>query len=296
MKYRLWHETRYHYARPVTVASHLHHLLPWHGGWQRVIKKTLTATPEPHYSAAMTDCFGNGAGYFLFDTPHAQFTVTLEAEIDVFGQTLPAPENTPAWEKVRRTAQTPPGYQAQEFIYPSPMIAPFAAITDYMAASFPPGRPILQGLHDAVLRMRKDFAFRAGVTEIGTPLTEVFAHKAGVCQDFSHLMIAGLRGLGLPARYASGYIRTRPPPGGTKRRGADQSHAWVSAWLGMDGACNDIWADLDPTNGLIVADEHVLLGYGRDFSDVSPLSGVILGGGKHNVRVAVDLEPVESGV
>jgi transglutaminase-like putative cysteine protease len=143
-------------------------------------------------------------------------------------------------------------------------------------------------VHDLTLRITRDFAFRPGVTEIGTPLTKVLAQRAGVCQDFTLLMIAGLRSMGLPARYASGYIRTRPPPGGTKRAGADQSHAWVSCWLGPTQG----WIDFDPTNALVVSDEHVVLAYGRDFSDISPASGVILGGGAQSVHVAVDLAPV----
>ena len=157
----------------------------------------------------------------------------------------------------------------------------------YAAPSFPPGRPVLAGLRDLMGRIRREFAFRAGVTTIATPVAKVLQLRAGVCQDFTHLMIAGLRCLGLPARYVSGYIRTRPPPGAVRRRGADQSHAWVGAWLGPEHG----WVDVDPTNNLIVSDEHVVLGWGRDFGDVSPVRGVILGGGRHSLTVAVDVEP-----
>ncbi len=155
--------------------------------------------------------------------------------------------------------------------------------------SFPPGRPILAGLLDLNARIHRDFAFRAGVTTVGTPIAELLAKRAGVCQDFTHLMLAGLRALGLSARYVSGYLRTRPPPGQVARRGADQSHAWVGGWLGPDHG----WIDLDPTNNLIVADEHVVLAWGRDYSDISPIRGVILGGGAHTVDVGVDLEAVD---
>ncbi len=136
-------------------------------------------------------------------------------------------------------------------------------------------------------RIYRDFRFRSGVTTISTPVSQVIQKREGVCQDFTHVMVSALRGLGLPARYTSGYIRTRPPPGQTKRQGADQSHAWVGAWIGPAFG----WVDVDPTNGIVVKDEHVLLGWGRDFNDVSPLRGVILGGGRHNVSVSVDLEP-----
>jgi len=157
----------------------------------------------------------------------------------------------------------------------------------YASVSFPPGRPILAGLLDFNARIRREFAFKAGVTTISTPVARVLAQRAGVCQDFSHLMISGLRALGLPARYVSGYLRTKPPPGQTARRGADQSHAWVGAWLGPEFG----WVDLDPTNDLVVRDEHVVLAWGRDYGDISPVRGVILGGGHHTVSVAVDLEP-----
>jgi len=146
---------------------------------------------------------------------------------------------------------------------------------------------VLQGLRDLTARINRDFTFRPGVTTVHTPLHRVLAQRAGVCQDFAHLMIAGLRALGLPARYVSGYLRTHPPLGGVARRGADQSHAWVGAWLGpADG-----WVDFDPTNDLVVH-EHVVLGWGRDYGDVGPIRGVILGGGQHSVSASVELEPV----
>jgi transglutaminase-like putative cysteine protease len=158
----------------------------------------------------------------------------------------------------------------------------------YVAPSFPPGRPILEALLDLNARIRREFSFKAGVTGVNTPVSRVLAQKAGVCQDFTHLMIAGLRALGLPARYVSGYLRTKPPVGAPVRRGADQSHAWVSAWAGDFIG----WVDFDPTNNLLVSDEHVTLAWGRDFQDVSPLRGIILGGGRHVLQVNVDLDPV----
>jgi transglutaminase-like putative cysteine protease len=150
---------------------------------------------------------------------------------------------------------------------------------------------VLEALLELNERIYSEFRFRSGVTTISTPVSQVMERREGVCQDFSHAMVSGLRGIGLPARYTSGYIRTKPPPGQTKRQGADQSHAWVGCWLGPALG----WIDVDPTNGIIIRDEHVLLGWGRDFSDVSPVRGVILGGGDHSVLVSVDLEPVEEG-
>jgi transglutaminase-like putative cysteine protease len=179
-----------------------------------------------------------------------------------------------------------PGWREAEFIFDSPLVPAVPAAREYAAESFTAGRPVLAALRDLNHRIRTDFAFKAGVTTIATPIATVLRLRAGVCQDFAHLMIAGLRGLGLPARYVSGYIRTRPPPGQKKRRGSDQSHAWVGAWLGPEHG----WVDLDPTNDLIVSDEHVILGWGRDYADVSPVRGVLLGGGAHSVSVSVDLE------
>ena len=152
--------------------------------------------------------------------------------------------------------------------------------------AFRPGRPVLEALLDLNASIRRDFTFRAGVTTTSTRIVEVLRRREGVCQDFTHLMISALRGFGLPARYVSGYIRTDVAT--RVRLGADQSHAWVGCWLGPEHG----WIDLDPTNGIVVRDEHVVLGWGRDFGDVTPLRGVILGGGEQTLSVEVVLEEV----
>jgi transglutaminase-like putative cysteine protease len=211
----------------------------------------------------------------------------MEAVVDVQFPAPPRVEDTPPWEGVAAAARAGgPAWRESEFVFDSPMVQLDPAAADYAARSFPAGRPILAGLKDLTSRIRREFAFRGGVTTIATPVSKVMQLRAGVCQDFTHVMISGLRSLGLPARYVSGYVRTKPPPGQVRRRGADQSHAWVGAWLGPAHG----WVDFDPTNDLIVSDEHVVLGWGRDFGDVSPLRGVILGGGKHSLTVSVDLE------
>ncbi len=178
--------------------------------------------------------------------------------------------------------------EAAEFAFASPLAPSLPEAGAWAAASFPPARPILAGLLDLTARIGRDFRFQPGITAVSTPVERVLQLRAGVCQDFAHLMIAGLRALHLPARYVSGYIRTMPPPGRPRLRGADASHAWVSCWLGPEAG----WIDLDPTNDLVVADEHVWLGWGRDYADVSPLQGVLLGGGQHTLSVSVDMEPV----
>lgn len=288
MKYRVRHVTTYRYSDPVDLASHMLHLAPRQLAHQAVLESDITATPEPARVAERYDHFGNGVSWLFMDRPHDRFEVTLDATVDVLFPRPPPPADTLPWEQVAEAARLggPDGWQASEFVFDSPMAPADAGAGGYAATSFPPGQPILAGLIDLNGRIRREFAFRAGVTTISTPVARVLAQRAGVCQDFTHLMIAGLRALGLPARYVSGYLRTKPPPGGQRRRGADQSHAWVGAWLGPEHG----WIDLDPTNDLVVRDEHVVLAWGRDYGDISPVRGVILGGGPHTVSVGVDLE------
>ncbi|RKK02799.1 transglutaminase family protein [Pseudoroseomonas wenyumeiae] len=283
MNWRVRHVTTYRYAETVDMATHMLHLSPRAVPGQRVLAEEIRCTPTPSRLTQGTDHFGNRVTWLSIDQPHDRFEVVAEAQVETAFPLPPPAEATPPWEELAAR----PGPEAVEFTFPSPMLPENAAARDYAASSFPPGRPVLAGLLDLNARIRRDFTFRAGVTGIATPVSQVLAQRAGVCQDFTHLMLNGLRGLGLPARYVSGYIRTRPPPGAVARQGADQSHAWVGAWLGPAHG----WVGLDPTNNLVVAEEHVVLGWGRDFSDVSPLRGIILGGGRHWLDVAVDLAP-----
>ncbi len=283
MRYRLHHVTRYRYADPVDLAGHLLHLTPRTLAHQTVLTAQLTALPEPSRAVARLDHFGNTAGWLFLDQPHDRFEVTLCAEVAVAFPPPPPAGQTAPWEQVAAAAMDG---EAAEFVFASPRVPDEPAAGAYAAESFPVGRPVLSGLLDLTARIRRDFAFRPGVTTIATPVTRVLSQRAGVCQDFAHVMIAGLRALGLPARYVSGYLRTHPRQGEAARRGADQSHAWGGAWLGPGQG----WVDLDPTNDLVVCEEHVVLGWGRDFGDVSPLRGVILGGGAHGVTASVDLE------
>ena len=290
MKYRVGHTTTYTYANKVDLASHMLHLAPRSLPGQNVLGAKLQATPEPTRSHAASDHFGNNVAWMFLDQPHDKFVVTVSAEVEVnFSQPPPAEETLP-WEAVAEAARVGghDAWRAAEFLFDSPMIPGEPAAFIYAAPSFPPGRPILACLLDLNARIRKEFAFKSGVTTINTPVSKVLAQRAGVCQDFTHLMIAALRAHGLPARYVSGYLRTKPPPGTIPRRGADQSHAWVGAWLGPQHG----WVDLDPTNNLVVKDEHVVLAWGRDYGDISPVRGVILGGGRHSVVVGVDLEAI----
>jgi transglutaminase-like putative cysteine protease len=290
MKYHVRHTTSYVYRKPVDLSSHMMHLMPRALPQQVVSSVELETTPAAARRTDGTDHFGNRVSWMFLDLPHAAFEVRLSARVEVGYPAPPEAAATPAWETIVAAVLSSggEGWQAAEFSFASPMAPADATVGVYAAVSFPPGRPVLAGLLDLTTRIRRDFTFKSGVTTIATPVAQVLKQRAGVCQDFSHLMIAGLRALGLPARYVSGYIRTRPPPGRVARRGADQSHAWVGAWLGPAHG----WIDLDPTNDLVVQDEHVVLGWGRDYGDVSPVRGVLLGGGAHKLSVGVDLEVV----
>ncbi len=288
MRYRVRHVTTYAYATPVDLAAHVLHLSPRSLPHQEVRQAHLLATPRPSRLTDGHDHFGNKVSWMFLDLPHERFEVTVEATVDVRFPQAPDPEATPPWESVAAEAMAggPGAWRAAEFAFDSPMAAADTGAGAYVAGSFPPGRPILACLLDLNARIRREFTFKGGVTTISTPVSRVLAMRAGVCQDFTHLMISGLRALGLPARYVSGYLRTKPPPGVVARRGADQSHAWVGAWLGAAHG----WIDLDPTNDLVVVDEHVVLAWGRDYGDISPVRGILLGGGRHSVSVSVDLE------
>jgi len=287
MKYRIRHASRYAYGSPVELAVHMVHLRPRPVGWQHVVSERIVTDPVAARRRDGHDHFGNLVTWLFLDLPHADFEVLAESVVEVKYPDPPKPEKTPPWEEVVQAASAPAGWRAAEYRFDSPMVPAQAEARAYAAVSFKPGRPVLDALLELNNRIRADFRFRAGVTSISTPVAQVMQRREGVCQDFTQVMISALRGLGLPARYVSGYIRTHPPPGQKRRLGSDQSHAWVGCWLGDRHG----WVDLDPTNGLVVKDEHVVLGWGRDYGDVSPVRGVILGGGHHSLSVSVDLEP-----
>ena len=287
MRYRVRHTSRYGYGSPVELAAHMVHLRPRPRAFQTILSESLTTIPAPARRRDGQDYFGNLVTWLFLDLPHADFEVTAESIVEVQYPAPPEPSSTMPWESVVAAVREPAGWRDSEFSFGTTMAPVDPATKAFAAQSFPPGRPILEGLIDLNNRIYTQFRFRSGVTTISTPVSQVMQRKEGVCQDFTHVMVSGLRGLGLPARYMSGYIRTRPPPGQQKRQGSDQSHAWVGCWLGPQQG----WVELDPTNGIMTKDEHVALGWGRDYSDVSPVRGVILGGGDHSLSVSVDLEP-----
>jgi len=286
-RYSVTHETTYAYGAPVDLGLHLLRMTPVHGARQQVISQTLEMTPQPQSVTAFRDHFGNGVHHVAVEAPHDSFSVVLRATVDVgMSAWVEAPPG-PAWESVRDTMRRdgfPEPTDVAEFIEPSPLAGFDSTATDYARVSFPERQPVVIGALDLVARFRKDFTYAPGATDVSTPVAEIMTHRSGVCQDFAHAMIAGLRGLGLPARYVSGYLRT----GNDTLRGADASHAWISLWCGDELG----WLDFDPTNNLLVRDGHIAVAYGRDFADVTPMRGIILGGGRHNVSVAVKVEPL----
>jgi transglutaminase-like putative cysteine protease len=287
VKLRVVHRTGYAYSEPVSTSHHEAHLAPRDGEGRRTLVHDVAITPSPSMRRERFDYFGNRALHFSLREPHRALEVVTTSVVDLVALPAPVLAASPAWESVRDRVSTDRRrdlLDAYGFVFDSPMVKASAGLREYAAASFPAGRPLLEGVRELTARIRNDFTYDASATEVSTPLAEVFRRRRGVCQDFAHLQIAGLRGLGLPARYVSGYLLTHPPPGRPRLIGADASHAWISTFVPDLG-----WIDFDPTNDLIPSDEHVTVAYGRDFSDVTPLKGVILGGGRHEVKVSVDV-------
>ena len=289
MKYQIRHETRYRYTEAVTNSQHDLHLLPCDLPHQRCLSSGLEIQPTSSVCQERVDYFGNRATHLVLAVPHSTLTVIAQSRVEVVAPGTLAPEEDLAWEEAAaEIAQRHTDLHAQEMSFPSPFIVPWEDLRRYSLQSFSAGRPMLSGCLALMHRLRDDFSYDPRATTIATPLEEVFSKRRGVCQDLAHLMIACLRGLGLSARYVSGYLVTSPPPGQPRLVGADASHAWLSVFSPRFG-----FVDLDPTNNTIVGDRHITLGIGRDFGDVTPLRGVILGGGRHELHVAVDVEPSE---
>jgi transglutaminase-like putative cysteine protease len=238
------------------------------------------------------DCFGNHATYFTVEEPHDRLTVRASSRMEVLPTTPPDGAASLPWERAREFLQgdrSPRGLEACQFVFDSPYVMAAAELVRYAAPSFTPGRPLLEAALDLMHRIYADFLYDPTATTITTPLREVLDQRRGVCQDFAHLEIGCLRSLGLSARYVSGYLRTEPPPGQPRLVGVDASHAWLSVYCPHIG-----WVGLDPTNDQVPSDKHILLAWGRDYDDVSPIKGVNLGGGRHSVTVGVDVALVDS--
>ena len=291
MRLHISHLTRYDYVESVSLCHSIVHLKPRQSERQQCLFSHLRIDPGPAVNREHEDFFGNRVNYFSIQQSHEALEVTAVSEVEVGLQDLPDPAATPAWEVARdclHQHRKPTMNAARIFTLASPLIPLNSAARDYAAGSFTRGRPILEAAIDLMGRIFRDFAYDPHFTTIATPVAEVMAHRRGVCQDFAHLAISGLRGLGLAARYVSGYLETLPPPGQAKLQGSDASHAWFSLMIPDLG-----WVDFDPTNDLLPGEQHITTAVGRDYQDVTPMHGIFYGGGGHELTVAVDVNRVE---
>ncbi len=293
MIYEVRHVTTYRYESTVATARCAMRLLPRSEIGQTVIDSGLDIAPAPAVRNEHLDFFGNRVVHAQIETPHRDLRVAALARMEVDRPETPAPALTPAWEDVQReaaAAQSLVALSPVHGLFPSRLVPLFEPATEYARESFTPGRPILEAASELMSRIKDDFRYDPTATAVTTPLAEAFEKKGGVCQDFAHIMIAGLRGLGLPALYVSGYIRTIPPPGKPRLEGADASHAWVSVWCGMEFG----WLGLDPTNAILIGNDHLVVALGRDYADVSPVDGTLVGSGRQRLTVTVDVIPVKA--
>jgi len=286
------HVTTYSYESPVSFARCSLRLEPKSSNGQQLISHSVDIRPRPAERTTRRDFFGTQTESILIETPHRHLRIDSRSRVSVSRSAPGRTTQGPSWENVRDVAfqatslgpASPIGY-----VFASPLVPVQQPVTGYAAQSFPTGHGILAGAVNLMHRIRTDFKYDPKATVVSTPLNEVFEKRHGVCQDFAHLMVAGLRGLSLPAAYVSGYLRTIPPPGRPRLQGADATHAWVSLWCGPGIG----WVGFDPTNDLLVENDHIVLAVGRDFSDVSPVDGIIVGSRKQKLGVAVDVLLVE---
>jgi transglutaminase-like putative cysteine protease len=290
MNFRITHRTLYEYAAPVSVSQHVARLTPRATAWQTCGDFSLTIEPEPALRKTRTDYFGNELCFFSIQELHRRLEIVTQSHVAVTVADTIAVDASPAWEdvaKLFRDPVSPEVVESYEFVFDSPQVRAAQELAAYALPSFAAGVPVLAGAKDLTRRIFEDFKYDPKATTVATPLEEVWQKRRGVCQDFAHLGIACLRSLGLPARYVSGYLRTRPPEGQPHLVGADASHAWFSVFSPGAG-----WVDFDPTNNCLPGAEHITVAHGRDFGDVSPVAGILTGGGAHEVKVSVDVEPL----
>ena len=288
MLYRVIHTTTYDYTEPVSLCQNVAHLTPREGPGQTCLESSLAIHPLPAVVVERVDYFGNPSTFFAVQEPHRELKMTAVHRVEVVPRLQPDPSQTPPWEQVRdllKVDRSREVLDASQFICDSRYVKANPELAEYAMSSFGDGRRILEAVLDLTARIHADFEYDPQSTTVATALSEVFVQRSGVCQDFAHLQIACLRSIGLAARYVSGYLSTEPPPGCVPLIGADATHAWLSIFCPGPG-----WIDLDPTNNQIPAEGHILLAWGRDYDDVSPVKGVVLGGGHHSVDVAVLVE------
>jgi transglutaminase-like putative cysteine protease len=291
MKYKITHTTKYNYDAPVPVCHNIVFLTPRTTPLQSCSRHRLTVNPIPATNTKRIDYFGNAVSNFSVANSHRLLQITATSTVAVAPPKLPEDSATPPWETVRdglSTDRSPEGLSAYQFAFASPYVPYHAELSEYARQSFTPNRPILEAVRDLNARLHADVEYDPTATTVSTPIIEVFHNRRGVCQDLAHLMLGCLRTIGLSARYVSGYIRTHSPPGKPRLIGADASHAWIAVNCGAAG-----WIDVDPTNNSFPQTEHITVAWGRDFSDVCPVTGMFVGGGNHKLSVSVDVAPLE---
>jgi len=292
MSYRVRHLTEYRYTDGVSTSHHELHLLPREMPGQTVRDEELSVTPEPSLRRDRIDWFGNPSTHLAIHSRHTRLAVTSTFVVDIEREA--PPEDEGSWEAARdwlKAGADPEARAMTEMAVPSPRIGPSPAAREFAEPSFTPDRPLAEAARELMHRIHKEFKYDTAATDVATSVDEVLRGRRGVCQDFAHVMLAGLRAYGLAARYVSGYLvtnRSRAVADEKTLVGADASHAWVSVRLP-----GGFWLDLDPTNDVVPTDRHIVVATGRDFGDVTPMRGVILGGGRHELIVGVDVSPVD---
>ncbi|MCO8120298.1 transglutaminase family protein [Stieleria sp. TO1_6] len=289
--YRIRHKTEYRYSNNVAVCQNQVRMQPVSTANVACQRSELTITPEPTSKDEHFDYYGNRVVTFSIEAIHQSLTVEADSHVSVLRPTVTANTMSAPWETllaINDTSVLPPRCAEHRFL--SPRITPSQAYADFALPSFSPGRPIVEAALDLTRRVNQQFKYDSTATNVNTTTEEAFRLRAGVCQDFAHVQIACLRSLGLAARYVSGYLRTVPPPGKERLIGADESHAWLDVYAGVELG----WLGLDPTNACLVAMDHIPVCVGRDYNDVSPMRGVVLGGGTNTLKVSVDVEPIEN--
>ncbi|TGK21971.1 transglutaminase family protein [Leptospira fluminis] len=288
-EYSVRHLTHYTYEKPVSHCLNLAHLCPDSDDRQTCRELRITVEPKPKLTEFRRDYFGNTVYSFSVEDPHTALSVLAEAKVlttssgQDFGN---SPTGYEVLDRLRKPSSNS-DLEAVEFLGDSPFVSRAEIYSKFLKHLFPMDGPFLESCLEYVRRFREEFKFKAGSTTIYTPLEEVLESREGVCQDFTHLSLAAFRSMGFPCRYVSGYIETYPPPGKPKLRGSDATHAWISVYCPGIG-----WRDFDPTNGKGITEEYIHTSIGRDFSDVSPLRGILFGGGKHKLKVEVDVIPL----
>lgn len=292
MNFQVKHKNTFAYSQAVSISHHILHLTPRATTRQDCRHSALIVDPAASLRMDRTDYFGNNVTYLTVQEPHTQLSVMVRSNVAVSPVDDFDAEASPPWEAVAEQLRrdiSPDALDALQFAFDSPFVLATDDIYEYARQSFLPERPLLDAARALTSAIYNEFEYKGGVTDLSTPAQQVLETRKGVCQDFAHLQLACLRSLGLAARYVSGYLLTHPPEGQERLVGADASHAWIAVWCPRAG-----WVDFDPTNDLVVSDEHVTLAWGRDYGDVSPIKGFMHGGGGHEVDVEVDVMPLDS--